>query len=124
MVGGQIGNDRTVGAALHVHQLEGAELHHGKVRLLHLRAQGQQRGTDVAPQPDGMPLRLQHFADEGRGGGLTVRTGDGNQGTGADLEEYLHLAGDFGTLMAEIFQCRIGRVHTGGTEHQGCIKVR
>ena len=123
MVGGKVGDHRAAGAVGHVHQLEGAELHHRKVRFLHLTAQRQQGSADVAAQPDGIPLSLQHFGNQRGGRGLSVRTGDSDQRTGADLKKSLHLTGDFGTTAAKRLQRRIGRMHTGGAEHQICLKI-
>ena len=116
MIGGQIGDQRPLGAALHVHELEGAELHHGEVLLSHLAAQGQQGRADVAPQPDGLPGGLQHFADQSGGGGLAVGTGDGDQVAGANLKEHLHLRGNPGPTAFQGLNGRVPGVHSGGAE--------
>ena len=118
MVGGQIGHQRHMGTAFHIHQLEGAELHHCKIRRLHLPDTGQQGRADVAAQPDGFAFRFQHLRDQGGGGGFAIGAGYRQDGTGADLKKHLHLGSDLRTLGPQGFQRRITGVHTGGTEHQ------
>ena len=117
MVGGKVRNDRPGWAALHVHELEGAELHHGEVPRLHLPHQRQQGRSDVTPQPDGFARRLQHLGDQRGSGGLSVGAGNRQQRAGANLEENLHFAGDFRPPLSKRFNGRIRRVHTGGAEY-------
>ena len=117
MVGGQVGDHCPLGASLHVHQLEGAELHHGIVLLLHLPAKGQQGRADVASQPHGLPLGFQHFGNQGGGGGFSVGTGDGNNKAGSHLKEHLHLRGDLRPSLNQSLDGGISRVHAGGAEH-------
>ena len=117
MIGCQIGNHRPGGTALHVHELEGAKLHHRKIRGLHLPHQRQQRRSDIATQPDGFPLGFQHFGDQGGSGGFPVGAGHRQDGTGADLKENLHLAGDLSAPAHQGLDCRVRRVHSRGTEN-------
>ena len=116
MVGREVGDHRPLGAALHVHELEGAKLHHGEIRLLHLPRKGKQGRADVAPQPDGFSLRFQHFGDQHGGGRLAVGAGDANDRAGADLEERFHFTGKLRALFAQPAQRRDIRVHTGRAE--------
>ena len=60
---------------------------------LHRIRLAQQRVADVAAQPDGFAGGTQQLRDDGGGGGLAVRSGNGDDGTGTDSEEDLHLAG-------------------------------
>ena len=118
MIGGQIGNDGPGGTALHVHKLEGAELHHRIILRLHLPNQRQQGRADVASQPDGFSRCFQHFRHQRGGCCLAVRAGDRQKRTGADLEEDLHFAGDLRPTAAQGLNGWIGRVHTGGAEQK------
>ena len=102
-------------------QLEGAKLHHGEIRLLHLPRKGKQGRADVAPQPDGLPRGLQHFADQSGGGCLSIGTGDGNQVAGADLKEHLHLRGNPGPPAFQGLNGRVPGVHSGGAEDHICL---
>ena len=117
MVGCQIGDHRPVGAAGHIHQLEGAKLHHCVILRLHPAAQGQQGRADVAPQPHGFPRRFQHFGNQGGGGGFAVGTGDGNQMAGCHLEKHVHFRGDFRPLLPQAANGRHIGVHSRGAEH-------
>ena len=76
MIGGQVRDHGHMGAAAHIHQLEGAELHDCIVLRVHLIHLGEQRRADIAPQPHGFSGGLEHFGDEGGGGSLSVGTGD------------------------------------------------
>ena len=58
------------------------ELHHRPVIGGDLFQDGQQRPADVAPFVDGEALLLQHFSDEGSGGGLAVGTSSPFTGQG------------------------------------------
>ena len=116
MVGGQVGDERPLGAALHIHQLEGAELHNGKILLFHLTAQRKQGRSDIAAQPDGFPGGLQHLGYQRGRGGFSVGTGHRNQGTGTDLEKHFHLRGHFRAPILQGLNGRVARVHTGGAE--------
>ena len=90
MVGGQVRDHRPLGAVGHIHQLERTQLHHGVVLRLHPAAQGQQGRADIAPQPDPLPRRLEHFGDQGGGGGFSVRPGDADEMAGRDPEDLCH----------------------------------
>ena len=61
---------------------------------------------------------LQHLRNQGRGRRLTVRAGHRQDGTGTNLEENFHLAGDLRTGSAKPFNCGIGRMHTRCAENQ------
>ena len=76
MIGGQIGDHRSGGAAAHIHQLEGAEFHHCKIRFCHLGHFIQQGRTNIATQPHGLSIGFQHFRDQRGGSGLSVRAGN------------------------------------------------
>ena len=116
VVGGQVGDDGDVGAQGEVHELEGAELHHGEVRRVHLLRQGQEGGADVAAQPD-LPARLlQQPGDQGGGGRLAVGAGDGDDGAGAHPEEGLHLGGDLRARFAQGGELGPVRLQAGGAE--------
>ena len=117
MVGGQIGNHRPLGAAGHIHQLEGAELHHRIVLRLHPAAQGQQGRADIAPQPHGFPCRFQHFRNQRGGGGFAVGAGDGNQMAGGHPEKHVHFRGDFRPLLPQAANGGISRMHSRCAEH-------
>ena len=117
MVGSQIGNHRPGRAVGHVHQLEGAQLHHGVILSLHLPYQGQQRGADVATQPDGFSRCLQHFRNQGCGGGFSIGPGHTQQSAGTYFKENLHLRGHLGPTGPQGFNGRVCRVHSRGTEH-------
>ena len=111
MVGREVGDHRPLGAALHVHELEGAKLHHGEIRLLHLPRKGKQGRANVAPQPDGFSLRFQHFGDQRGGGRFAVGAGDANDRAGADLEERFHFGGHLRAPAAERFDGGVIGVH-------------
>ena len=116
MVGSQIGDERPLGTALHIHQLERAELHNGKILLFHLAAQRKQGRSDIAAQPDGFPGSLQHLRYQRGCGGFPVGTGDRNQGAGAYLKKHLHLGGHFCPPIPQGLNGRIARMHTGRAE--------
>jgi len=116
MVGRQVGDHCPLGTALHVHELEGAKLHYGEIRFLHLPGKGEQGRADVAPQPDGFPLRLQHFRNQGGGGRLSVGAGDADDPAGADFEECFHLGGHLRAPAAQGFDGGIVGVHSRGAE--------
>ena len=121
VVGGQIGDDGALGAALHVHELEGAELHHGEILLLHFGEERKQGRADVAAQPDLLALGLQKLGDQGGGGGFSVGAGDGDGVAAAQLEEDLHLRGDLRALCPQKLDGGVAGVHTGGTEDHICL---
>ena len=93
MVRRQIGHHGNVGAALHGHQLEAGQLQHRIVLRSHPIRITQQRMADVAAQPHRLAGGLQQLGNDRGGRGLTVRAGNGDDGTRADLKERLHLAG-------------------------------
>ena len=117
MIGRQIGDHGDPGTAGHIHELEGAELHHREILRLHLPAQRQQRRADIAAQPHGISLCLQHFGNQRCGGGLSVGAGNGDQVAGTNLEKHFHLTGNCGTALTQRCQRRVVGVHTGGAEH-------
>ena len=94
VVGGQVGHNGDMGAPVHGQQLEGAQLHHRPVRGADAVRLAEEWVTDVAPQVDRMPRRLQEAGDDGGGSGLSIAASDAQDGTGADLEENLHLRGE------------------------------
>ena len=117
MVGGQVGDNGDVGAAREVHELEGAELHHGEILRLHLLRQGQQGRADVAPQPDpasGLPEQLR---DQRGGSRLAVGAGHGDDRAGAHPEKRLHLRGDLRAGLLQRRKLRPGRMQAGGAEN-------
>ena len=127
VVGGEIGDDGPLGTALHVHELEGAQLHHGEVLLLHFGQEAQQRRADVAAQPDLLALGLQKLGDQGGGGGFAVGAGDGDGMALAQLEEDLHLGSDLRALGPQALDGGVAGVHAGGAEdHIGldAVEVR
>ena len=95
MVGRKVGDHGDVGALGHGHELEAGQLQHGAVVGAHIVRLAQQRVADVAAQPNGLAGGTQQLGDDGGGGSLAVRAGDGDDGTGADAEKDLHLAGQF-----------------------------
>ena len=116
VVGGEIRHHGDGGAPLHGHQLEGGELQHGVVLRPHSRRVAEQRVTDVAPQPDGLALRLQKLGNDGGGGGLAVAAGDGDHMAGTDLEEGLHLRGQDASSGHGGGDLRYVRPEAGGPE--------
>ena len=120
VVGRKVRHHRHIGAATHIHQLEGAELHHCEIILFHPVANRKQRRTDIAAQPYLLAGSLQQFGNEGGGGSLTVRAGDRDGAAGAKLKENLHLAGDLRAFFPKGHQSRVLRVHTGGAENNIC----
>ena len=117
VVGGEVGDDGGVGAVGEVHQLEGGQLQHHQIRGLHFVRLIQQRGADVAPQPDPEALLFQQLGDQRGGGGLPVGAGDGDDLRGADGEEGLHLGGDHRAGVPQGFDLRGIRVQARGAEH-------
>ena len=117
MIGCQVGDHCPCGAMEHIHQLEGAQLHHRIILRLHLPHQGQQRRANIAAQPHGFPIGLQHFRNQGGRSGFAVGTGHSQNGAGAEGEEHLHLRCHQRTLAAQCLQRRITRMHTGCAEH-------
>ena len=93
VVGRKVGDHGDVGALGHGHELEAGKLQHSVMVGLHRIRLAQQRVADVAAQPDGFAGGTQQLRDDGGGGGLAVRSGNGDDGTGTDSEEDLHLAG-------------------------------
>ena len=93
MIRRQIGDDGDMRAPSHSHELERAQFQHSGILRLHASGLGQQRVADVPPQVDGFSRRPEQLRNDGGGGGLSVAAGNGQNGTGADLEENLHLAG-------------------------------
>ena len=116
VVGGQVGDQRPLRTALHVHKLEGAEFHHSEVLFAHLAAQGQQRCADVAPQPYPFAGGLQHLGNQGGGCCLPVRARHTDDLARADLKEYLHLRGHLSPPGTQGLDRGVSRVHTGGPE--------
>ena len=70
---------------------------------------------------DGLPLRLQHFRDQGSGGGLPVAAGDSVNRAGAESEKDLQLTGDYTSGLSGLRQLRAVKVHAGGPEND--IKI-
>ncbi len=93
MVGGQIGHYGNVAAAVHVHELEGAELPPPPSPRGAMRPTSGKRGLANVPPPRRSSLPPGASQPESRGGGLPVGAGDCNHGAGTDLEKYLHLRG-------------------------------
>ena len=116
VVGRQIGHHGHLGRVGHIHQLEGAQLHHSDVCGLHLIGQGQQRLADVAAHPDGLARVLENLGNERGGGGLPVGAGDREDLTGAHREKCLHLRGDDTPLLPQLHQRGIFRVHARRAE--------
>ena len=98
VIGGQIGHHRDMGTAVHGHQLEAGQLQHRIVLGPHTVGIAQQRVSDIAAYPHCVPCRLQQLGDDGGGRRLTVGAGDGDDGTRADTEELLHLAGQHAAI--------------------------
>ena len=118
VVGGQVGKDRHRGAAVHGHELEGAELHHRQILPADVPRLVEEGVADVAPQVDGAARRPEEPGDDSGGGGLSVTAGDSNDGTGTDLEEHLHLRGNLappppGGLQVFRVQARGAEDHVG-----------
>ena len=111
MVGGQIGNQGTLRAAGHIHQLEGAELHYGIIFLLHFPDQRKQGCSDVSSQPYRFSCRFEHFRNQSGGCGLAVRTGYRNQVAWTDLKKDFHFRSNLGAPAAQGNNCRITGVH-------------
>ena len=117
MVGGQIGDQGPLRTAGHIHQLEGAELHYGKVLRLHFPHQGQQRSADIASQPYRFACCLEHFRNQGGSCGFAIRARYCNQMAGANLKKHFHLRSDLRAPVTQGNNCRIPRMHTWGTEY-------
>ena len=94
VIGGHVGDNGDLGTHIHGHQLEGGQLQHHHVVRLHIGGLGQQGLADVAAHIDVIPGFFQQLGDDGGSGGLSVTSGDGDDLTGTDLEEHLHLRGD------------------------------
>ena len=86
MVGRKVGDDRDVGRAVHIVQLEAGELHDGDVRRLDVCDLGQQRRADVPALMAPEALRRQHLIDQRRRRRLAVRAGDAEDRAGAQLK--------------------------------------
>ena len=108
MVGRQIGQNGDMGTARHGHQLEAGQLQHRVIGGLHLPRLTQQRMADVAAHMDGAPRLLQKLRDDGSGRGLSVAAGHGDDGTGADLKEHLHLGGQHTAASHSL--CQLGHI--------------
>ena len=118
VVGGQIGDHGDVGALLHGHQLEGGQLQHGVIVVLHAGHIGQQRAADVAAHIDVLPRLLQKLGDQGGGGGFAVAAGHAHQSAGAQLEEQLHFGGEHAAVLHSLLHLRRVGTEAGGAEDQ------
>ena len=116
VVGGEIRHHSDGGAPLHGHELKGGELQHGVVLRAHLRRVAEEGAANVAPQPDGLALRLKKLRKDGGGGGLSVAAGNGDHMAGTDLEEGLHLRGQDAAPRYGSGQLRRVWPETGGAE--------
>ena len=118
VVGGQIGHHGDVRAVGHGHQLEAGQLQHGPVRGpdgIGLRQQGM---ADVAAHMDGVARCPQQLGDDGGGSRFAVGPGNGDDGAGADLKEYLHFGGDGAALGPGGLQLRhVGPQARGAEDH-------
>ena len=99
MIGRQIRHHGNVRALPHGHELEAAQLQHGVVLRTHFIRLTQKRVSDVAAHVDGLSGGLQQLGDDGGGGGLPVRAGDGDERAGADGEKHLHLRRQLAPLL-------------------------
>ena len=72
--------------------------------------------ADIAAHMDGVAGGLQQLGNDGGRGGLAVRSGHGDDGTGANLEEHLHLGGHLAAAFCRLFQLGHIRTQTGGTK--------
>ena len=97
MVGGEVGNHRHMGAVGHGHQLKTGQFQHRKVGDTHGVSLAQQGIADIAAEMDSIARLLQQFGNDGGSRSLAIRAGDGDDGTGTDLEEHLHLGGEDST---------------------------
>ena len=112
-----------MGACILGKELEGAQLQNNDVTLLDLAGLRQQGMTDVTAKMDRLSRSTQHLGNDGGSGGLTIASGHSNDGTGADGEEHLHLAGKAASLLHGSFQLRKIRPHTGGAENDILIQT-
>ena len=117
MIGRDVGDHCHVRALAHGDQLEAGQLRHHKVLRLHLFNIRQQRPADVSAQMNGFSRFLEHFGNEGGGGGFAVAAGDADGGGGTEVKEYLHLTGNDGTGPAGGLELRGMEIHTGGAEN-------
>ena len=72
---------------------------------------------------DGIAGVLQHLGDQGGGSGLAVAAGDGNDLTGADLEEDFHFGGQNTALFHGSQERRDIRANTGRAEDDVLIQT-
>ena len=79
---------------MHADQLETGQLHHCHGIRRHISQLGQQCGTDIAAQENLAAGGLEHFGNQGGGGGLAIGAGHSHNLAGAELKEQLHLTGD------------------------------
>ena len=91
VVGGNIGDHRHIGLAVHAVELEGAELQHGNIVRHGLRDLTQQRVADISAQMHPVPGGFQQFRDDGGGRGLSVAARHRNGLAGTEGKEHLHL---------------------------------
>ena len=86
MIRRNVRDDGHIRRAVHAVQLEAAELEHGKILRTDLRNAVKERRADVAAEVHGVPLRTQELGRDGRGRGLAVAAGDGDDAARARLQ--------------------------------------
>ena len=116
MVRRNVRDDGHIRRAVHAVQLEAAELEHGKVLRPDVRDAVKERRADVAAEVHGVPLRAQELGRDGRGRGLAVAAGDGEDAARAEVAERLHLGGEDRAVLRSLAQLRHDGQHARRAE--------
>ena len=93
------------------------KLYHSYVVLMHLLRQGQQRRSDIAAAVDGLPRTLQELCNQGCGCGFSVRSGNAENGAGANRKERLHFRSDHAALFPQRHELGAEGVESGSAEY-------
>ena len=116
MIRRNVRDDGHIRRAVHAVQLEAAELEHGKILRTDIRNAVKERRADVAAKVHGVALRAQELGRDGRGRGLAVAAGDGDDAARAEIAERLHLGGEDRAALRSLAQLR----HDG--QHARCAE--
>ena len=122
MVGSDVGDDGNVRRLAHGEQLEAGQLHHSHIFLPDVIDDGQEGTADIAALVHPIAGTGEKLGDQRGRSGLSVRTGNCIDLTGAELEEHLHLRGDDNTLCPCLLELLVVVVHARRTKDNVIIR--